>query len=45
MTVSKRLGHSSPTVTLQIYAHLFSKRDDRSAAAINAAVASFLSKA
>jgi integrase len=36
---------SSPTVTLQIYAHLFRKRDDKSAAAINAAVASFLNKA
>jgi integrase len=45
VTVSKRLGHSSPTVTLQIYAHLFRKRDDKSAAAINAAVASFLNKA
>jgi len=45
VTVSKRLGHSSPTVTLQIYAHLFRKRDDKSAAAINAAVASFLDKA
>jgi len=39
------LGHSSPTVTLQIYAHLFRKRDDKSAAAINDAVDSFLSKA
>jgi len=45
VTVSKRLGHSSPTVTLQIYAHLFRKRDDKSAAAINDAVDSFLSKA
>jgi integrase len=43
--ISKRLGHAKPTVTLQIYAHLFSKRDDKSAAAINAAVASFLEKA
>ena len=43
--ISKRLGHSSPTVTLQIYAHLFRKRDDKSAAAINDAVDSFLSKA
>jgi integrase len=44
VTVSKRLGHSSPTVTLLIYAHLFRKRDDKSAAAINDAVASFLNK-
>jgi integrase len=45
VTVSKRLGHSSPTVTLQIYAHLFRKRDDRSAEAINTAVALLLDKA
>jgi hypothetical protein len=28
-------------VTLKIYAHLFRRRDDKSSAAINAAVASF----
>lgn len=38
--ISLRLGHSSPTVTLGTYAHLFRKRDDNSSAAINAAVAS-----
>jgi integrase len=42
VTISRRLGHASPTITLKIYAHLFRKRDDKSAAAINAAVASFL---
>lgn len=36
--ISKRLGHANPTITLQVYAHLFRKRDDVSAAAINAAV-------
>jgi integrase len=40
--ISRRLGHSSPTVTLKIYAHQFQKRDDKSAAAINAAVDSIL---
>jgi hypothetical protein len=35
------LGHANPTVTLRIYAHLFRKRDDKSAAAINAALAGF----
>ena len=37
--ISKRLGHASPNITLQVYAHLFSKRDSKSAAAINAALA------
>jgi integrase len=41
--ISRRLGHASPTITLGTYAHLFSKRDDKSSAAINAAVASLFS--
>ena len=40
--ISKRLGHSSPTVTLDTYAHLFARREDKSAAAINDAVAALL---
>jgi integrase len=39
VTISKRLGHASPNITLQIYAHLFRKRDDKAADAINAALA------
>jgi integrase len=39
--ISKRLGHASPTITLQVYAHLFRKRDDVSAEAINNALAGF----
>jgi integrase len=38
--ISRRLGHASPAITLKVYAHLFRKRDDKSSAAINAAVAS-----
>ena len=38
VTISKRLGHASPDVTLRVYAHLF-RRDDKAAAAINAALA------
>jgi integrase len=38
--ISRRLGHASVDITLRVYAHLFRKRDDRSSAAINAAVAS-----
>ena len=36
--ISKRLGHSSPAVTLQVYAHLFPKDDKKAAAAIDAAL-------
>jgi integrase len=37
VTISKRLGHSSPAITLSVYAHLFRKDDSKAAAAINAA--------
>jgi integrase len=36
--VSRRLGHSSPVVTLTVYAHLFEKTDTAAAAAIEAAL-------
>ena len=36
LTVSRRLGHGSPTVTLTTYAHLFSKTDVAAANAIEA---------
>jgi integrase len=39
VTISRRLGHASPTVTLGIYAHLFRQRDDKAAKAINDALA------
>jgi len=38
VTVSKRLGHSSPTITLSTYAHMFSNDDARAAKAINEAI-------
>jgi integrase len=34
ITVSRRLGHASPTITLGVYGHLFSNTDDRTAAII-----------
>ena len=37
-TVSRRLGHASPNVTLGVYAHLFTKDDRAAAEAINAAL-------
>ena len=39
VTVSKRLSHAKPEITLRIYAHLFEKDDGTAAAAINAAMA------
>jgi integrase len=38
VTVSKRLGHAKPSVTLAIYAHMFHIDDSKAAAAINAAL-------
>lgn len=38
VTVSKRLGHASPNVTLRVYAHMFRNDDSKAAAAINAAL-------
>ena len=34
VTVSRRLGHASPTVTLAVYAHLFDKTDEAAASSI-----------
>jgi integrase len=39
VTISKRLGHASPDVTLRVYAHMFRRDDGKAAAAINAALA------
>ncbi|TXH45380.1 MAG: site-specific integrase, partial [Desulfurellales bacterium] len=38
VTISKRLGHAKPDITLRIYAHLFRKDDSKAAAAINASM-------
>jgi integrase len=38
VTISKRLGHASPAITLKIYAHLFRKDDGKASAAINVAL-------
>jgi integrase len=38
VTVSKRLGHAKPSVTLAVYAHMYQKDDSKAAAAINAAL-------
>ena len=38
VTISKRLGHAKPSVTLAIYAHMFHTDDSKAANAINAAL-------
>ena len=38
VTVSKRLGHAKPDITLRVYAHMFRTDDSKAAAAINAAM-------
>jgi integrase len=39
VTLSRRLGHASPAVTLNVYGHLFSNTDDRAAEITEAAFA------
>jgi integrase len=39
VTISRRLGHAKPDITLRIYAHLFRKDDSKASDAINAALA------
>jgi integrase len=39
MTVSRRLGHGSPVITLAVYGHLFSSSDDRAASIMEATFA------
>ncbi len=38
LTISRRLGHASPTITLDVYGHLMPQTDDKAAAAIEAAL-------
>ena len=42
VTVSRRIGHSNPTVTLAVYAHLFGNADERAATAVEFALAEAL---
>jgi integrase len=39
LTISRRLGHGSPAITLGIYGHLFTNTDDRAASIMQAAFA------
>ena len=38
LTISRRLGHGSPTITLGVYGHLFTNTDDKAAAIMEAAL-------
>jgi len=38
IAVSRRLGHGSPTITLNVYGHLFASKDAAAAKAIDAAM-------
>ncbi|PSO19774.1 tyrosine-type recombinase/integrase [Bradyrhizobium sp. MOS002] len=38
LTISRRLGHASPTITLAIYGHLMPQTDEKAALAIEAAM-------
>jgi integrase len=37
LTISRRLGHSSPSITLDVYGHLFSRKDEGAADVFEAA--------
>ena len=39
LTISRRLGHGSPGITLGVYGHLFTNTDDTAARALEAAYA------
>ena len=42
VTISRRIGHSNPTVTLGVYAHLFGNTDEKAAAVVESALAGAL---
>ncbi len=44
LTISRRLGHAKPSITLDIYGHLFSASDDKAAAVFERAYANVLSQ-
>jgi len=42
VSVSRRIGHSNPTITLGVYAHLFGNTDEKAVAAVETALAAVL---
>jgi hypothetical protein len=43
-TVSRRIGHSNPTVTLGVYSHLFGAADERALHVLKSAWAGMLDR-
>jgi hypothetical protein len=43
LTISRRLGHASPSITLDVYSHLFRPTDEAAAAAFETAFGKALS--
>ena len=44
VTVSRRIGHSNPTVTLNVYSHLIGNTDERASDAVENAMAGLLTE-
>jgi integrase len=44
VTVSRRVGHGNPTVTLGVYSHLFGNTDERAASVVETALAVILAE-
>ena len=42
VTVSRRIGHSKPSITMDVYSHLFGNADDQAAGVIETALADIL---
>lgn len=40
LTISRRLGHANPTITLNVYGHLITNTDDRAAQIMESALSS-----
>jgi integrase len=43
VTVSRRIGHSKPSITMDVYSHLFGNTDERAAEVVQTAMAHLLS--
>jgi integrase len=41
LTISRRIGHASPSITLNVYGHMFPNTDARAAAIMEATFAKF----
>jgi integrase len=44
LSISRRLGHGSPSITLDVYGHLFHSRNDQAAAIFETAFGNVLTE-